>query len=239
MNDYDKLASSYGESNSKPDKKYSILPTVMKMAGHVDGKIVLDLGCGDGFFAKVFMEKGAEVTGIDNSNEQLKSAHLNNPELKLFLADIFKDELPAADIICAPFVLNYADSPSALKKFLKSIFDSLTCGGKVIFVIDLPNGKNLKRFGAVKILSNMSTDGSKLKIQLYNNEKLICALDAFYYKKKTIESYLKGIGFSRIKWHKPIVDESAFETIDQKSWKKYLEEPELGYLTATKNCHRI
>ena len=37
------------ETFEKPDKKYSILPTVMHLLGNLKGKTVLDLGCGFGY----------------------------------------------------------------------------------------------------------------------------------------------------------------------------------------------
>jgi len=49
-NDYSTLAHSYQKTDAKPDKKYSILPTVLMIAGDSSGKTVLDLGCGSGFF---------------------------------------------------------------------------------------------------------------------------------------------------------------------------------------------
>lgn len=234
MNDYDKLATSYNQSNIKPDKKYSILPTVMKITGRVQGKRVLDLGCGDGFFAREFSKRGAKVIGIDNSKEQLKLAREKSPEIKFILGDIFQDKLPSADIICSPFVLNYARSLNILQKYFISILNSLSNSGKAVFVVDLPIGTNLRQFGAVKEIVNGYTDGSKLIIKLYNKDKLICVLNVFYYKKETIEKLLKNSGFSEIKWHKPIVSQEAFKIFNKKIWDKYLENPELGYITVVK-----
>lgn len=51
INPYDSLARDYEQTSEKPDKKYSTLPTVLQLAGDMEGKTVVDLGCGSGFFA--------------------------------------------------------------------------------------------------------------------------------------------------------------------------------------------
>jgi 2-polyprenyl-3-methyl-5-hydroxy-6-metoxy-1,4-benzoquinol methylase len=44
------------------------------MMGDVKGKTVLDLGCGEGYYSRVFAELGAQVTGIDFSEEIVNAA---------------------------------------------------------------------------------------------------------------------------------------------------------------------
>lgn len=73
-NDYDVLADSYQSTDVKPDKKYSILPTVLMLIGELNGKTVLDLGCGSGFFTRYFALTASKVIGIDNSSEQIVRA---------------------------------------------------------------------------------------------------------------------------------------------------------------------
>jgi SAM-dependent methyltransferase len=44
------------------------------MVGDVEGKKVLDIGCGEGYFSRFFAKASAEVTGIDLSESLIKSA---------------------------------------------------------------------------------------------------------------------------------------------------------------------
>ena len=46
-------------------------PSLQAMIGEVDGKNVLDLGCGSGIYAKYLLDKGAKVTSIDISREMI------------------------------------------------------------------------------------------------------------------------------------------------------------------------
>ena len=47
--------------------------------GDVNGKKIVDLGCGNGKYSIVFAEKGATVISIDSSKEQIELAKKINP----------------------------------------------------------------------------------------------------------------------------------------------------------------
>lgn len=237
MNDYDSLASSYSGSNVKPDKLYSILPTVMKIAGSCVGKSVIDMGCGAGFFTQPFAESGASyVCGVDSSVAQIDLARrvAPHPSIKYVVADVFTQYGGPADIVCVPFVANYARTVPILNHFFSLVYKSLCSGGRAVFVLDLPNGKSLKRFGAVKTFSGSALDETPIQIHLYNREQKICELTSIYYTPETIERLLKGIGFKNICWHVPIVSQLGIQTLGEDFWKGYTTDPELGYLTAEK-----
>ena len=235
LNDYDALASSYKSSNVKPDKQYSILPTVLQMAGTLEGKSVADLGCGAGFFTLPFANAGAAaVCGVDNSSHQIAlaeefSAH---PAISYRVGDIFTRVGGPVDVINAPFVANYARTVPILKHFFSLVFDSITTDGKAIFVIDLPNGKSLKRFGAVKTLCGPKRDETKISIELFNEERSICTLWGVYFTPETVERLLMEVGFKRVQWHQPIVSSEGINQYGADFWNGYTEDPELGYVVA-------
>jgi SAM-dependent methyltransferase len=237
MNDYEVLASSYKGSNVKPDKQYSILPMIMNMVGDCKGKTVIDLGCGAGFFTLPIAEAGASVVcGVDNSVAQIRlaekiSAH---PSIHYRVGDIFTQHGGPADIITAPFVANYARTLPILGHFFGLMFASLREGGKAVFVIDLPNGRSLKRFGATKTFDGPVADEVSIRINLFNEDKRICTLSGVYYTPQTIEALLRKSGFRSVQWHKPIISEEGIEKMSPDFWKGYLNDPELGYLTALK-----
>ncbi|HOX61199.1 MAG TPA: class I SAM-dependent methyltransferase [Candidatus Magasanikbacteria bacterium] len=234
-NNYNKLATKYSKSDHKPDKKYSILPTVLKLAGSLKGKTVMDLGCGDGFFAKQFSLLGAKhVIGIDKSKKQITLAKkTKDTKISYILADIFKDPLPKADIINSPFVLNYAQDASGLSQYFQILHKSLNKKGKIILLHDLPNGSNLRKFGAKKMLTK-NTDGAQIKIDLYNQNKHICTLFSTYFKQKTIVKLLKDTKFKKIKIRHPLISADGYRQMGEKFWDGYLDNCELGYITAEK-----
>jgi hypothetical protein len=106
--------------------------------------------------------------------------------------------------------------------------------GKAVFVVDLPNGKSLKRFGATKTFIGPHADETAIEIGLFNEEKRICTLNAVYYTPNTIERLLREVGFRNIQWHEPIVSEEGITALGADFWNGYTAAPELGYITAEK-----
>jgi len=49
-------------------------PALVRAVGEVRGKRVLDIGCGEGSSTRIFAEAGAEMTGVDFSEEMIKAA---------------------------------------------------------------------------------------------------------------------------------------------------------------------
>lgn len=236
-NDYGALSNPYQRSHRKPDKHFSTLPTVLQLVGDCEGKKVLDLGCGSGFYTVELANLAAkQVIGIDNSQAQLdKALEIKHPAIEYVLGDIFTDSLPKADFIVAPYVINYAKSVAQLQNLFQKFFDSLENNGKIVIVVDLPSCTDLKRFGAVKTALGPKEDGTRIRIDLYDEENVhICALYATYFLEETIVSLLEEIGFIDVEWHTPIISNQGFEEYGTEFWEEYTADPQLGYLTAIK-----
>jgi ubiquinone/menaquinone biosynthesis C-methylase UbiE len=132
FNNFRILAKPYQGTDQKPDKHYSILPTVLKLVGDPSGKTVLDVACGSGFFTFPIAELGAtHIIGIDNSAQQLEIARskaVTNTEFRL--CDIFKGELPQVDIAVIPFAANYAKDLRMLTELFTRLHRCLNQGGR-------------------------------------------------------------------------------------------------------------
>lgn len=61
-----------------------ILPNLLRLVDPKPHDTILDLGCGQGFFAKQFAERGAKVTGVDISPELIKLAKKSAPKATFF-----------------------------------------------------------------------------------------------------------------------------------------------------------
>lgn len=60
-------------------QKDLILPNLTRLLGDVRGKKILDLACGQGFFARAFAGAGAEVVGTDIAKELIAIARKKSP----------------------------------------------------------------------------------------------------------------------------------------------------------------
>jgi len=61
-----------------------ILPNLLRLVGPKAGMTILDVACGQGFFAKHLSEKGASILGVDISTELIARATVNAPRAQFF-----------------------------------------------------------------------------------------------------------------------------------------------------------
>ncbi len=226
----------YEKTNEKPDKKYVILPTSLKILGNLKDKIVIDIGCGDGFFTKEISKDAKFVYGIDNSKEQIaKAKKVALENVKYILEDMNKYIYPACDIILSPFVLNYLKEEKQVSLLLQRFYNALNKGGKIVGILDMPKRKvhNLKKFGVIKKIDSFQ-EGQKIDVELYNGENHIITLHSYYHDLKVIEKLLQNTGFKKIVWHKPIISEEGIKEKGEEFWKGYLDDCDLGYFSAEK-----
>jgi 2-polyprenyl-3-methyl-5-hydroxy-6-metoxy-1,4-benzoquinol methylase len=52
------------------------------------GKRVLDVGCGTGFFTAYYLERGAQVTGVDIAPVAIETLRARHPQARFVLADV-------------------------------------------------------------------------------------------------------------------------------------------------------
>ncbi|MGQ0761669.1 MAG: class I SAM-dependent methyltransferase [Acidobacteriota bacterium] len=95
QNPYDLIANQWHTNKRAQGYVEHVLSYVDRvLEGLPAGAKVLDLGCGTGEpVAKYIVERGLQVTGIDESSEMLKFARQTVPEAELIHADIVTVEL--------------------------------------------------------------------------------------------------------------------------------------------------
>jgi toxoflavin synthase len=235
MNNYDALSDDYSRSHEKPDKKYSMAPTALSIVGSLHSKKVVDVGCGDGFFTKEFAKTAGFVYGIDNSEEQIKKANKDAKNIEYQLVDMNDFTYPSVDVIFAPFVLNYLKKTESLESLFKKFYDSLSSGGLVSGIVDMPQSlvHDMRKFGSIKRIKRFD-EGEEIDIELYNGTEHITTLHSFFHKKETIENLLDQIGFTEIAWHNPIISPEGLDIMGSDFWEGYIKNCDLAYFSAKK-----
>ena len=101
--EYDSFWKERGKTPAQkwPESKQEAVRNILK---DLDFDSVLEVGCGDGEFSKLLLEKSRNVTGIDLSLERIKSSPLRISIHKDFLKAYF-DPNQKFDLVCCSHVL--------------------------------------------------------------------------------------------------------------------------------------
>ena len=143
-NDYDTFADAYAaENEASLFNAYYERPATLALAGDVAGRRVLDAGCGSGPLFAALRDRGAIVTGFDQSAKMLEIARRRLGDgADLRVADLGRP-LPfpdgAFDDVIASLVLHYLQDWTAPLAELRRV---LRPGGRLIVSVNHPFREN-------------------------------------------------------------------------------------------------
>jgi ubiquinone/menaquinone biosynthesis C-methylase UbiE len=184
----------YGDIN----RQYIIDPVIFKLIGSVDGKRVLDAGCGNGYLSRLLSKKGAKVVGIDISRRSIEIARAIENEAPLgikyhvgSLSNLSFLEDESFDIIISNIVLpGLQDIDNAIKE----MYRILKPKGKLVISLLHPCFSTSRIRGWIRkpIDSDKPEDWMYWKVD--------------YYFDRTIEEW-KYFGLAPIySFHRPLSD---------------------------------
>lgn len=108
---YDALAENWETIATGPGKEHILFPAVQSLLPDLDGKRILDAGCGDGLYSHWLAEQGGDVVGIDVSEEMIEVAQDRYGDEITFECGDLTDEIPAEadsfDLIVCQHVLSH------------------------------------------------------------------------------------------------------------------------------------
>lgn len=134
-------------------RTHFVMPFTLQQLGNVQGKKILDLGCGEGGYSRALTYKGATVTSIDCStnsiNFAMEKANNEGLEIQHYVRnsnDLYFIEDSSFDIVlCSMMLMDCED----LFGTVKEISRVLKTDGKLFISVLHPcfNGKNIKWTG--------------------------------------------------------------------------------------------
>ena len=141
---YNDLAEAYAALvDTKPHNAYYERPATLSLLPDVNGKRVLDAGCGPGVYAEWLVAHGAQVVAFDANKKMVRLARERlGDKAQVLLADLEAplDFLADAsfDVIVAPLVMDYVkDWEPAFQEFHRVLKE----GGRLVFSMEHPYGK--------------------------------------------------------------------------------------------------
>jgi len=120
------------------DNNDIVMPYIDKFIKNLNGKAILDIGCGSGKIANYFFSKGLKVKGLDFSEKMIEIANRQYPELDLICEDICNYQTnDKYDGIFSKYVLFHLP-PEDLKSALNNIYNMLNEKGQLCVILDIP-----------------------------------------------------------------------------------------------------
>ncbi|MBI4170673.1 MAG: class I SAM-dependent methyltransferase [Candidatus Aenigmarchaeota archaeon] len=200
-----KLASKYYEVELV-EKKYVLGPAIKKIVKQTKGRKLVDLGCGSGYYCRIFAKVGKKVLGVDKNQEQLNIALSKEREQKLGIKYIRSNltnlegvKSGSYGIALLNFVIIEIPSANIVKKIFKEARRILKKNGVLIIGELHPHNINVKsRVGHFILKNNVSyfDNGAAGKsIALLTNGKKMLFDGDHHYTLEFLVNSLIGTGF--------------------------------------------
>jgi len=144
---YDRAGRNWRRTQPTILSDFTARPFLLEMCRPVGDLTVLDLGCGEGYFARHLRQRGAaRVHGIDVSGEMVQGAIDQEAEENLGgityevrdATDLEHLEGDSFDLVVAVFLFNYLDL-AATGRTMQGIHRVLRPGGRFVFAVPHPS----------------------------------------------------------------------------------------------------
>ncbi|MFE4583116.1 class I SAM-dependent methyltransferase [Streptomyces chartreusis] len=240
---YDAFAADYtaAERSRLSFRRGIVFPTYLSAVGSVQGKSVLDVGCGYGTYTRMFRRDGARyVVGVDISPEMIALARARDtakPGTIEYLVHA-AEEMPVLgqfDVISAAFLLPYAKTSDELQQMCERMAANAAPGGSIALIVDdshydpglpIPQGCGLTIRVPVSPL-----DGDLIELDVADPPA--CTIRYQYWRRQSYEHALGTAGFTSIQWHSLAWNNPA-QPDPPEAFAAYLRNPHIAVLTATK-----
>src|SRR5262245_45994903 len=141
--DYDDLGADYLRIKALPWKRFSEHYSFLKAVGPVRGLRVLDVACGDGYYSRQLRDAGAEMVGVDKSQEMIRLAEAEESRaprgIRYEVADaanldtlVARTGLTGFDLVVAQWLFDYADTLDTLRAMCASLGRVVRPGGRFV-----------------------------------------------------------------------------------------------------------
>ncbi|EWC61116.1 Methyltransferase [Actinokineospora spheciospongiae] len=187
--------------------------------GPVQGKRVLDVGCGDGLYARLVAHRGAgPVVGTDSSAEMIRLAEAAEAEEPLGVTYHVHDvatmpTLGEFDLVIAVNVLHYADSEATLAAMCGRISANLTPGGRLLAYVGNADvdQEAARDFGFSVDRPADLREGAPFTVTIGTTPP--ASVRVHHWPRASLTRALESTGFTRVDWeqmtHSPVSDDDT------------------------------
>ena len=232
--DYDAIAEQYRDSKHADWRVHIEIPSFLRSVGELSGKSVLDLACGEGFYSRELMRRGAaRVVGVDNSAAMIslaRTAERADPlGVQYVLAEAQElEQGEQFDLVVAAFLLNYASSAAELREMCLAVARHLKPGCRFVTINSNPwlGAKHVdyRKYGFERLVGADLHNGSPYTFRNYQGDDSF-DITVHHLDVPTHEQAFAAAGLTDVRWVRPEVSPQGEASFDSCYWETFLGDP--------------
>ncbi|MFB2983252.1 class I SAM-dependent DNA methyltransferase [Microseira sp. BLCC-F43] len=176
---YDPIAEQYKQIRENVAYVYVEKYTYLSKLGNITGKSILDVGCGEGIFSRIFKQEGAaRVVGVDISSKMIELAKEEEARRPLGIEYIVGDmrelgKIGSFDLVGAAFSLNHAKTKEELREMCQTIYENLKPNGRFVCLNNnleqtLESYERVTKYGCTKSTNSSLEEGSPISVYVFD-----------------------------------------------------------------------
>ena len=240
--DYNQIAEQYRKAKQQPWRSLVEEYSFLKLIGDLNGKRVVDLACGEGFFTRKLKLRGAEtVVGTDISEEMIALAAAQEAKDPLGIEYRVEDARAIGppldfDVALSAWLLVYAHDREELAVMCRGLARQLKPGGRLVTLTTNPDlyvfdDVDYRKYGFTIRLENQVYEGATILWTINMGDESI-DIENYYLPKEAYASALEDAGFRDVAFHSLSLSPDATGAEDY--WAKMLDEPPAIMIEANK-----
>ncbi|UQX05416.1 class I SAM-dependent methyltransferase [Streptomyces sp. RerS4] len=237
---YDEIGEAFEGFKTLPLARYGEVPGFLGLVGDVQGRSILDLACGTGFYSREFKRRGAShVLGVDISGEMIAAARAIEEKDPLGIDYEIGDiaELRAFDepfdLAIAVQAFNYADSVATIERMCRHIHRSLAEGAEFFLFGQSPgfrfDGPSLAKYGFTCEPDGAETEiGPRVRVTALLDPPIAFAANPP--SREVYENSLRAAGFTDLTWVPLTISDAGVREYGEEFWADFAGNPPLEML---------
>ncbi|MEV0537279.1 class I SAM-dependent methyltransferase [Kitasatospora sp. NPDC050463] len=237
---YDEIGEAFEGFKTLPLARYAEVPGFLALVGDVNGRSVLDLASGTGFYSREFKRRGAShVLGVDISSAMVEAAQALEDGDPLGVhyeigdvAELRTFEQPF-DIAVAVQLFNYAEDVATIERMCRTIRRSIADGAEFFVFTQNPDyrfdGPSLAKYGFLcESLGEETEIGPRVRITALLDPPI--SFVANPPSREVLEKCLRAAGFSEVTWVPLEISAAGVREYGKEFWDDYGVNPPLTML---------
>lgn len=233
--DYSVIARQYKKCKEHPWRSRIETYSFMKRIGSLEGKKVVDVACGEGFYTRKLRQAGAtEVVGVDLSDAMIRLALDEEGREPLGITYRVEDACAESDrqefdVAVSAWLLVYARNRAELATMCRGLASRLKSGGRFVTFTGNPDlyafkHVDYRKYGFSVALEDRVYEGASIVYTIHLDDSSF-DIENYYLPMEAYEAAFVEAGFRDFTVHLPEVAPVPQDADDRQFWSDYLKYP--------------